>query len=150
MPSDNWKIGRPDESKRKDKSPDKLPQCPNCGGSASYGRCASRNCGWKSETRIAREAKRPPRKPYTRKVGKTVKVFHEPSKDDSAPTYGKPLFLRSITNQDGEVILNEFRCPECKGKGWSLNAFQSCSLCLGHGSVSDNVLLLNNIRNGKL
>lgn len=145
-----WKLGRFDEKGRVDKTPDKLPTCPKCGGNASYGRCSSRKCGWKSDTRLAREAKRVPRKAYARKTNGVVEVLFKEERDDPALTYGKPLLLRSIVNQVGEVIMNEYRCPECKGKGWSTNAFDSCSLCLGHGTISDNIILLVNIRSGKV
>ena len=128
----NWKLPRPNPDKVPIRNKDGLLECPLCGRPASYGKCSSRKCGWKSTTRLQREAKNP-RKPYTRKFPNLLDIF---PRHETAPTYNKPILKRTVFTEGGEVFYDEYQCPECKGKGWSLNYNVGCSLCHGLGVIS--------------
>lgn len=41
-----------------------------------------------------------------------------------------------IYDMAGREILREYRCPECKGKGWKKKAFSACTFCFGKAHVA--------------
>lgn len=113
-----------DTSRRIDKNEDTLSDCPKCGSSAVYGRCARRKCDWKSKSRIIRDA--------------LASNSELPSQFIS-----EVILTREVCSEQGAILLREYRCPSCCGKGWGLNWNDVCQLCHGHGCIVESKMILH-------
>lgn len=88
----------------------RIKPCPECGlvKSKLDGQC--QGCGWTA--------------PWRRKP-KAVKKNTLP-----APS-------REVLTEGGVVLLREWKCPSCDGRGWLVAGMDACFWCKGRGVLSD-------------
>lgn len=104
-------------------------KCPKCGGSSQYGKCSSRRCGYESKERIEMQMAL-----FGRRIAPGLMESMKIS---------PPVLLREVKTESGDILSREWRCPQCKGRGWELNACESCRLCMGKGVCSEFALQLH-------